>query len=179
MINIRPLEMDELKDAIELKVKCWTEELSGAAENTLDPKEELDFYRSWAMGEEENHDRRILLGAFSGKTLAGTAFGSFAEDYDGADAMELNGLWVEELYRGQGIALMLLETLTEAYIALGKESMIVYNHHLAPSNAFYHRLQGQVIRQERQMDGLLLIDVFKLELKELSFIIKEKLCEKS
>lgn len=175
MIEIRPLNMNELKDAIDLKVKCWTEELAGVSENTLDSHEELNFFTSWARSEKENADRRILLGAFSGDKLEGAAFGSFAEEYDGVNAMELNGLWIEESFRGQGIALLLLKELTDAYMSMGRESMVVYNHHLAPSNAFYHKLHGQVVRQERQMDGHLLIDIFKLDLQELSGVIDEKL----
>ncbi|WP_312651411.1 hypothetical protein [Proteiniclasticum sp.] len=62
MIEIRPLNMNELKDAIDLKVKCWTEEFAGVFENTLDSHEELNFFTSWARSEKENADRRILLG---------------------------------------------------------------------------------------------------------------------
>ena len=154
--------MDELKDAVDLKIRCWTEELAGVAENTLNPEDELSFYTAWAMSEKENNDRRILLGAFSGEELAGAAFGSFAEEYDGMDAMELNGLWVEDKFRGQGISLMLIKVLIDEYMSIGKQSMIVYNHHFAPSSSYYRKLHGDVIRQVKQLDGQLLVDVFLL-----------------
>ena len=166
MIEIRPLRDQELPAAMDLKIRCWSEELAGRAENILSLEKELTFYREWIEGETENEDLRILLGAFEEGRLLGVAIGSFAEE-DGKDAMELNGLWVEESARGRGISLLLLRSLISPFLAEGKDTMVVYSHHHAPSNSFYRRFHGEVLRQELQMGGLLLIDVFSLNLSSL------------
>ena len=38
--------------------------------------------------------------------------------------------------------------------------MVVYSHHFAPSNQYYRKLHGEMICQEKQLDGQLLVDVF-------------------
>ena len=167
MIETRPLSDQELAEAMDLKIRCWSEELAGRAENTLSLEKELPFYRKWIEGETEYEDLRILLGTFEEGRLLGVAIGSFAEEEDGKDAMELNGLWVEESARGRGISLLLLRSLISPFLAEGKDTMVVYSHHHAPSNSFYRRFQGELLRQERQMGGKLLIDVFQLNLPAL------------
>lgn len=166
MIEIRPLRDEELLAAMDLKVRCWSEELAGRAENSLSAEKELSFFRQWVDEEEQYEDLRILLGAFEEGRLLGVAMGSFAEE-DGKNAMELNGLWVEESARGRGISLQLLKSLISSFLAEGKDTMVVYSHHHAPSNSFYRRFHGEVLRQELQMGGLLLIDVFSLNLSSL------------
>jgi L-amino acid N-acyltransferase YncA len=167
MIEIRPLRDEELLAAMDLKVRCWSEELAGRAENSLSAEKELSFFREWIEGETENEDLRILLGVFEEGQLLGVAIGSFAEEEDGKDAMELNGLWVEESARGRGISLLLLRSLISPSLAEGKDTMVVYSHDHAPSNSFYRRFQGERLWQERQLGGKLLIDVFQLNLPAL------------
>ncbi|MFH5834831.1 GNAT family N-acetyltransferase [Proteiniclasticum sp. C24MP] len=160
MVEIRTLQPEEVSSAVELKVRCWQEELAGKVEHALSFEDELGFFTAWAQSEKEHEDRRILLGAFLNGQLLGAAFGSFAEETDAENAMELNGLWVEEDHRGKGISLMLLRNLIREYRTLGRDKMVVYNHHFAPSNPYYRKLHGEVIRQEKQLDGQLLVDVF-------------------
>ena len=38
--------------------------------------------------------------------------------------------------------------------------IVIYNHHYSPSNEFYSKFGAQVARQEYQMNGKLLVDVF-------------------
>jgi len=175
MIEIRELRPSELSAAIRLRVDCWQEELAGKVEHELSFEEELDFFTAWAKSEKEYEDRRILLGAFENEKLLGAAFGSFAEEEDGEHAMELNGLWVEEAHRGKGISLMLMETLIQMYRVLVKNQMVAYNHHFAPSNSYYRKLHGEVVRQVEQLDGQLLVDVFLLPFAPMEKKIHEML----
>ena len=175
MIEVRALTTDELASALKLKIHCWQEELAGKVEHELSFEEEMTFYTRWAVSEKEHQDRRILLGAFQEGKLLGAAFGSFADVEDDENAMELNGLWVEEDHRGKGISLMLLSVLVKAFRDFGKNQMIVYNHHFAPSNEYYRKLRGEVIRQDRQMNGKLLVDVFRISLEKLEKQLNEML----
>jgi len=175
MIEVRALTKNELASAIKLKIRVWQEELAGKAEHELSFEEEMEFFMRWAESEKEHHDRRILLGAFQEGKLLGGAFGSFAEVEDDENAMELNGLWVEEDHRGKGISLVLLSVLVKAFRDLGKDQMIVYNHHFAPSNEYYRKLRGKVIRQDRQMNGKLLVDVFRIPMENLDKQLSEML----
>ena len=111
--------------------------------------------------------------AFENEKLLGAAFGSFAEEEDGEDAMELNGLWVEEAHRGRGISLMLMQTLIRMYRVLEKDQMVAYNHHFAPSNSYYRKLDGEVARQVEQLDGQLLADVFHLPFAPMEKKLRE------
>lgn len=174
-MEIRPLRDQELAEAMDLKIRCWSEELAGRAENSLTLEKELTFFRQWIEGEKEHEDLRILLGAFEEGRLLGVAIGSFAEEEDAKDAMELNGLWVEKHARGRGISFLLLEKLISSFLAEGKDTMVVYSHHHAPSNSFYRRFQGELLRQELQMGGKLLIDVFQLDLPALQDEIRGSL----
>lgn len=175
MIEVRALTIDELATAIKLKLHCWQEELAGKVVHELSFEDEMTFYTRWAVSEKEHQDRRILLGAFQEGKLLGAAFGSFAEVEDDENAMELNGLWVEEDHRGKGISLMLLSVLVKAFRDLRKEQMIVYNHHFAPSNDYFRKLRGAVIRQDRQMNGKLLVDVFRIPMENLDNQLSEML----
>ena len=175
MIEVRALTTEELATAIKLKIHCWQEELAGKVVHELSFEEEMTFYTRWAVSEKEHQDRRILLGAFQEGKLLGAAFGSFAEVEDDKDAVDLNGLWVEEDHRGKGISLMLLSVLVKAYRDLGKEQMVVYNHHFAPSNEYYRKLRGEVIRQDRQMNEKLLVDVFRISMENMEKQLSEML----
>jgi len=45
-------------------------------------------------------------------------------------------------------------------MAEGMEKLVVYNHHYSSSNQFYRKFGAQVVKQEYQMDGRLVIDIF-------------------
>lgn len=167
MLNIRALSYEDMKEAIELKIHCWTEELQGVADNDLEFDSEFFFWTDWMYKAKEHHDIRILLGAYQEERLAGVLFSSIAEVFDGEYAFELNGLWVKEDYRGQGIAKKLIKAAAIQFEKEGFKDMIAYCHHLAPSNAFYKHLGGKVIRREKQMDGLLEVDIFKIPMHQL------------
>lgn len=165
MIEIRRLTEEDMQQAIELKVLCWTEELAGKAENTLSVSQELDFWLGWMNTAEENNDIRLLIGAFEEDKMLGVAFGSFADTFDISEkGIELNGLWVYPDQRGRGISLMMIIYMLDFYLEKGMETIVVYNHHYAPSNQFYRRFGGQVVRQEYQMGNRLLIDVFLVDI---------------
>jgi GNAT superfamily N-acetyltransferase len=149
MINIRQLTEADMKQAIELKILCWTEELAGKAENTLSVSEELDFWEEWMNTAKENNDIRLLIGAFENEQMLGVAFSSFAESYDIPEkGIELNGLWVYPDQRSRGISLLMLIYIMDFYLAKGMETIVIYNPHYAPSNKFYHKFGAQVSKQE-------------------------------
>lgn len=161
MITFRNLTTNDMKEAIKLKVDCWTEELAGKAENTLDYSKELDFWVKWMSLAEENDDVRLLVGAFEEDKMLGVTFASFAETEDIFEkGIELNGLWVYQEQRGKGISLKLIAYILDFYKNIGKEKIVIYNHHYCPSNNFYRKFGADVIRQDVQMGGKLLIDVF-------------------
>ena len=161
MIKIRELTEFDMKQAIELRISCWTEELAGKVENTLSVSQELNLWLDWMNTAKENNDIRLLIGAFENDNMLGVAFGSFAETYDIVEkGIELNGLWVYPDHRSKGISLMMIIYILNFYLAKGMEKIVIYNHHYAPSNQFYRKFGAQVVKQEYQMDGRLLLDVF-------------------
>lgn len=161
MIKIRELKEEDMQQAIELKILCWTEELAGKAENNLSLSNELDFWINWMHAAKENNDIRLLIGAFENDKMLGAAMGSFAEPYDISEkGIELNGFWVYPNQRNRGISLMMLKYILDFYLAKGMEKIVIYNHHYAPSNQFYRKFGAQVVRQDYQMNNKLLVDVF-------------------
>lgn len=161
MIKIRQLTEADMKQAVKLRILCWTEELASRAENDLSLSEELDEWLDWMHKAEENNDIRLLIGAFEKNKMLGVAFGSFAETIDIPEkGIELNGLWVYPDQRNRGVSLRLITYMLNFYLEKGMEKIVVYNPHYAPSNHFYRKFGAQVARQEHQMDGRLLIDVF-------------------
>lgn len=161
MITIRNLTADDMKESIQLKVNCWTEELAGKAENTLNYSRELEFWVDWMNSAEENEDVRLLIGAFEDNKMLGVAFASFAETEDIPEkGIELNGLWVYPEQRGRGISIRLILHILDFFKSMGKEKIVIYNHHYCPSNNFYRKFGANVIRQDEQMSGKLLVDVF-------------------
>ena len=162
--------------AMELKVQCWTEELAGHSENTLSLDEELAFWLKWMKSAKENNDVRMLIGAFENGNMLGAAFASFAETGDIKErGIELNGLWVYPEHRGRGVSLRLVLHVLQFYLLMGMERIVVYNHHFAPSNSFYHKFGAQVARQDHQMDGKLLVDVFMAEISDLKTRMEQSL----
>ncbi len=162
--------------AMELKVQCWTEELAGHCENTLSVDEEQAFWVKWMDSANENNDIRLLIGAFEQEHMLGAAFASFAETSDiPSRGIELNGLWVHPDHRGRGISLRLVVHVLQFYLALGMERIVVYNHHYAPSNAFYRKFGAQLARQEHQMDGKLLVDVFMADIRDIKERMEQSL----
>ncbi|WP_432662970.1 GNAT family N-acetyltransferase [Wukongibacter baidiensis] len=161
MIKIRELTEADMQQAIELKILCWTEELAGKAENTLTVSEELDFWINWMNTARENNDIRLLIGAFENDKMLGVAFGSLADTFDiPKNGIELNGLWIYTDQRNRGISLMMIIYMLDFYLTKGMEKMVIYNPHYAPSNGFYRKFGAQVVKQEYQMGGKLLIDIF-------------------
>lgn len=176
MIEIRELTEMDMEEAIGLRSLCWTEELAGKAENTLSVEEELEMWVDWMNSAEENNDIRMLVGAFEGERMLGVAFSSFAEIFDIPErGVELNGLWVYPDQRGRGISLIMMVYILDFYLAKGMERIVIYNHHYAPSNQFYHKFGAKVHRQEYQLDGSLLIDVFLADMEQMKRKMEQSL----
>ncbi len=158
----------EYGKAIELRIKCWDEELSGYAPNRLDADKELDFLIEWEQSAEENDDVRKIYGIFDSGFFAGFAGASHAETSDSLNGFELNYLFVHEEHRGKGYSFHLMKKLLEEFIDDGKTEMIVYSHRHAPSNNLYRKLGGKVIREDLQGgEDRLLIDIFSFDAKLL------------
>jgi len=116
---------------------------------------------------DESNDLRVFIGAFEANQLLGVAAGSFVESKDSPNAgIELNGLWVYPEHRGKGISLKMILRILDIFMPLGVFRMEVYNPHHAPSNAFYVKFGGRIIRQEYQMDGILPVDIFEFKLDD-------------
>jgi len=173
---IRQLKNEDVPKAMELKILCWTEELAGLAENDLNLEEEIKDWTEWLNTPDEYDDIRAFIGAFHADQLLGVAAGSFIESKDSPEAgIELNGLWVYPEHRGKGISLKMILHILDVFMPLGASRMEVYNPHHAPSNSFYKKFGGKVIRREYQMDGLLPVDIFEFHLPGLRAKIEETL----
>lgn len=165
---LRQLKNEEVPQAMELKISCWTEELAGRADNTLELQEEIDFWTAWLNSPDVHNDIRVFVGAFEGAALLGVAAGSFVSSKDAPeDGIELNGLWVFPQHRGRGISLKLILHILDVFLPLGVNRMEVYSPHHAPSNAFYRKFGGSVVDTEHQMDGRLLVDIFQFDVPNL------------
>jgi GNAT superfamily N-acetyltransferase len=177
---IRKLDTySEYGKAIELRVRCWDEELAGYAPNRLDADKELDFLIEWEQSAEENDDVRSIYGVFESGEFAGFAGASYAESSDSDNGFELNYLFVHEDYRGKAYSFHLMKKLLEEFIADGKTEMIVYSHRHAPSNNLYRKLGGKVIREVVQGgEDHLQIDVFSFDAKKLNTRIQKALSAK-
>ncbi len=176
MLEIRNLTETDMKEAVELRILCWTEELAAKAENNLLPSAELKLWVDWMNSAEENNDIRLLIGAFENGILLGVAFSSFAEAYDTPQkGIELNGLWVYPEHRNKGISLKLLKYILDFYTNKDIEKIVIYNHHYSKSNSFYHKFGTKVIKQVHQMDGKLLIDVFLGDIATVKVNIEKSL----
>ncbi len=168
MVYLRPLDKTEYEQAMTLRVHCWTEELNGKGTNRLNVPDEVEELEEWLSGAEANQDQRIIIGAFEADELLGFTAGSFAETFDIPEhGFELNYLFVDEAHRGKGLSLLLLKELLRIFSANHCNQLVVYNHHFAPSNTFYHKLGGEVMKQLTQGKDTLLIDVFLFNTQEL------------
>lgn len=161
MIQIRDLTQKDLKQAIALKVLCWPEETRGKT-GALNFDQELSFWTDWMNSAAQNQDIRRLLGAFEGNELLGAAFASLAEKSDIlSDGIELNGLWVHPCQRGRGLSLMLVTRILDDFAFLGMRQIVIYCFHDSPANAYYRHFGCRVIRQEKQTEANLIVDVFQ------------------
>ena len=173
-MHIRSLTKADMKEAVRLKIACWTEELAGKADNTLDVEKEYAFWCEWMQSGKKHHDQRTLLGVFEHDRMQGVIFASLAAEDDAFEACEINGLYVYPEARGKGIALAMIRQIIQVYLGMGCKELIVYCHHHAPAQVFYTRLGGKVIRQDAQMDGKLLVDIFSFDQKTLSALLSRR-----
>jgi len=88
---------------------------------------------------------------------------------------ESNGLWVYPDQRNRGISLMMIIYTLDFYMVMGMEKIVVYNHHYASSNQFYHKFCGQVTKQEYQMEDKLLVDIFLTDILSMKSRMEQSL----
>ncbi|OHE25551.1 MAG: hypothetical protein A2Y45_06070 [Tenericutes bacterium GWC2_34_14] len=174
-IHINRLNQETLKDAVHLKVISWQEELNGKVKDELDEKSVYQEMLHWMLTEEVDHDKRILLGAFDHDKVIGAIFLSYADKVFGESALELNGLWVDQHYRGMYLSLRLMKEGFTYYQEDHVDKLIVYTHRFAPSRSFYLNLGGQIIKSETQLNGQLIIDIFSFDLEVLTQKLENKL----
>ncbi len=175
-MELKHLYEEDMDQAISLKLACWEEELAGKLVWPLKYQNEFSFWKHWRHNEFEHDDKRTLLGYYQERLLIATGFCSFAKVIDGGhDAIEINGLWVKQSHRNQQLGLSLLYHLITQPAYKACHYVIVYNHHYAPSNDYYKKLNGQVIRVDTQCDGKMIVDVFRFDKKDLIATLKEKL----
>ncbi|WP_425448920.1 GNAT family N-acetyltransferase [Dethiothermospora halolimnae] len=165
---IRKLKDNELKQAIDIKSYCWSEDFAGIIpKGCYEPIEELDFITKWIK--EECNDIRVIYGAFIGEKLVGFIGASIAEKEDIENGIEINYLFMKKEYRNKGTSLKLLKTVVDFYITKDFEKVIVYNWHEAESNGFYQNIGGEVLKQITQKPGgkIALVDIFVWDINEL------------
>lgn len=173
---IRKLETyAEYSKAVDLRIRYWNEELAGHGTTELSPEKELDFLVEWEQSAADYDDKRVLYGVFDEGVFAGFAGGSYAEVEDDENAFELNYLFVAKAYRGKGYSLQLMLKLIDDFLKSGKSKMVVYSHRHAPSNAFYRKYGGGVIREVIQGEDQLLVDVFVFDAEILKRRLKRSL----
>lgn len=165
---IRKLNKEEYSQAIDLKIYSWDEEVAGTVTNPMIKEKELDFIIDWVNSAEKYDDIRLVYGAFDNEKFVGFAGASIAEESDSENGIELNYLFVNEEYRGQGISLKLINELLIEFLPKGFKELIVYNYNLSPSNQYYRKLEGKVKKQTSEMDGKLLIDIFSFDAEKLN-----------
>jgi GNAT superfamily N-acetyltransferase len=178
MIKLRQLKEKEWRQAMELKITCWTEELAGKAQNDSVFSEQVDFWINWMYAATDNADIRVTLGAFEGDELLGVVAGSIAEKSDIQEkGIECNGLWVYPKYRNKGISLKLLLYLLSYFQNFNIEQIVIYNHRYAPSNNFYRKFGVKELRQDYQISAgvSLLIDVFIIDIEQFKRELLETL----
>lgn len=66
----------------------------------------------------------------------------------------------------------MIKEILVVYREKGFENVIVYNHHFAPSNNYYKKLGGEVIRQDEQDADKIKVDIFSFDLDNLNNKIK-------
>ena len=168
MIIIRQLKENEWRQAMEIKITCWTEELAGKAENALVFSEELDFWTDWMYTATDNADIRVTLGAFENDEMLGVVAGSIAEITDIPEkGIECNGLWVSPSHRNRGVSLRLLLYMLNYFQNFNMEKIVIYNPHYAPSNHFYRKFGVEKLRQDIQIAAgvEILVDVFIIDIE--------------
>lgn len=70
---------------------------------------------------------------------------------------------------------MIIIYTLDFYRANGMEKIVIYNHRYLSSNQFYRKFGAQVARQEYQMGGRLLIDVFLADILLMKQNIEQSL----
>lgn len=175
-MEIRPLRKEEYREAMELRVRGFQEELDGMAENPLSVDEELRIWSRWAEGAGPG-EKRLLLGAYDGSELLGFGAAAPAVEEELEEAMELLLLYVYPGQRGRGVSLRLLRALATAFLEAKAQHLLVHSHHHAPSNHFYRLLGASVVRQEMHGGAGLLMDVMVLSLEALLEAIEERIDE--
>lgn len=166
---IRLLQDEDYDQAVDLKISCWDEELAGRAPNRRVKTEEYEFITRWVSTATEHSDIRLAYGVFEGPELLGFAAASMANPSDAVNGIEINYLYVKKEHRRRGLALKLLDKLLTEFDGQGIQKVVAYCHHYAPSNTFYRKLSGRVVRQDIQGAPLdqLKVDVFVMDFKNL------------
>jgi GNAT superfamily N-acetyltransferase len=125
---------------------------------------------------EADGDVRLLIGAFENGQMLGVAFASYADADDiASNGIELNGLWVYPQHRGRGVSLMLVTHLLDFFRRAGREQVVIYSFHEAPSNRFYRKFGCRVLRQDEQMKEKLAVDVFISDIAALDTAMRRSL----
>jgi len=124
------------------------------------PDEEARECMEW-LGD-ENH---YLYALYDGGVMAGYTDYMLREDGEG----ELTGLFVRPKHRNRGYGLMLLGQAAAGLLALGCQTICVYNWSKSYSNSFYRKLGGVVTEKTRgELYGSMQEeDIFIFQLKGL------------
>ena len=175
MITIKHIENNNYEDAMRLKIDCWSDELAGIATNTLILANEMGRWKKWMDEASLYNDKRITLCAFDGDELVGVVAASFSDEDGIENAIELNGLWVNNLYRGKNISIILLSNIINEFKENNINKIIVYNLHTSPSNSYYRKLGFSVLRQviQKVNDVSLEVDLFYTHIETLNQIINK------
>lgn len=178
MMMIKKLSREDYIKAAELKVYSFDEEVQGTVPNTLSQENQAKQMEEWVDAAHKYDDIRLLYGAFEGEDFIGFTGASIAEEEDSKNGFELNYLFVNEKYRGKGISLKLLQKLLDEFCSRGFKEMIVYNYSVSPSNNFYRKFGGKVVKESAELGGKLPIDIFSFDSDDLKNKIEKKIADK-
>jgi len=80
-----------------------------------------------------------------------------------------------KVHRGRKISLRLLLCVFERFERRGMKQPAAYNHHLAFSHSLYRKFSATVLRQDRQMDGKMLVEAFTADMSMMKALLQESL----
>ena len=169
-IEIRNIKLEEIKDAIDIKITGWQNAYRGIIDDyfldvTL-PSEREKRIENWASNYEESP---FIVAIYNGEVVGFSRFvdnNNFSPNID-CDS-ELCAIYVKPNYKFMGIGTKLFNYITDYFKSLNKEKMILWclDGNL-PSIKFYTKMGGTIVAEKYAT-------IDNKEYKELGFLYNLK-----
>lgn len=179
-VIIRPIQSEEIYETVVIFVECWKNDykhiVPAKVLESFNLQQEADECKEWLYADCE--DVRLLYAAFVDDKMVGYISASLVEDdFDLDYEVEINGLFVCHEYRGKGVGIKLMQVMIAAFKERGFTSVILYNWKELSSNQLYRNLKGEVVKQEVQNCGgvMLSTEIFGWQMDSLLNILNQKL----